>query len=81
MGSAVMKLRSQMPQEIQDALDEGEEAKSFESEDCATALMYVLSLHACRTHPWPEGMMDGVAAMADDNTCYRTMSGTSPLTM
>lgn len=77
---ATREKRSKMPQEIQDALDRCEESDSFESEDDMAALMYMYTQFACRTQPWPQELMDCMAQSTEDDTCFRTMMGTSALT-
>ncbi|KAF2158902.1 hypothetical protein M409DRAFT_30608 [Zasmidium cellare ATCC 36951] len=79
--SATRELRGKMPQAIQDTIDQCEQADSFESEDGMTAMMYMYTLYGCRVQPWPKELMDCMAAVAEDNTCYKTMAGTSAMTM
>lgn len=78
---ATKKLMKKMPQAIQDAIEHCEQDGNFESDDGMAALTYVYTLFACRVQPWPKEMTDCMAAVAEDNTCYRTMSGSSALTM
>lgn len=81
MLSATRDLREKTPQAIRDAIDQYEQAASFESEDGMTAMMYMYTLYGCRVQPWPRELMDCMAAVAEDNTCYKTMAGTSAMTM
>ena len=76
-----LRLRKQMPSEVQKILDWCGREDNFNSEDGMQAVEYAYTMHACRMQPWPKELLDAMAALQEDNTVYNTMSGSSALTM
>jgi L-proline amide hydrolase len=74
-------LRKQMPSGVQEVLNRCERDDDFSCEDGMQALTYAYTLHGCRVQPWPKELLDGLAAVQEDNTVYSTISGSSALTM
>lgn len=81
LAESSMRLRKQMPTDVQEVLNRCDREDNFDSEDGMQALVYVYSLHGCRVQPWPMELLDAMAAMQEDDTVYRTMSGSSALAM
>lgn len=69
------KLRSQLPQEMQETLNLGERSGNLESEGYKAAEMYFYSLHVCRTSRWPRELLDAFGQLEVDPTVYHTMMG------
>lgn len=75
------RLRKDMPPSVQEVLNQAEAKDSFDTSEEMEAMIYAYILHGCRVQPWPQEMWDLFAAMAEDNTVYSTMMGSSPMTM
>jgi L-proline amide hydrolase len=79
LAEASLRLRKQMPFEVQEILDRCDceddfnREDDFNSEDGMQTMVYAYTLHACRTQPWPKELFNAMVAMQEDNTLYETM--------
>ncbi|KAH9478777.1 L-amino acid amidase [Psilocybe cubensis] len=71
------KLRSQLPQDVQDTLTKHEEAGTTESDEYKTASDVFNARYVCRMDPMPQELVNGFAWIAKDPTVYMTMNGPS----
>ena len=69
------RLRTGLPQDVQDVLDSHEEDGDLASEEYQTALMAFYERHVCRVRPWPEFVQRAFARMEEDPEVYSTMWG------
>lgn len=67
------KLLKQLPQGVQDALEECEREGDHESERWEQASMEFYTRFICRLDPWPQGLLEGIQNLKDDTTVYNTM--------
>ena len=81
LAASTMRLRKQMPAEIQDVFDRCDREENVSSEAVTRAMIYAYTLHMCRVRRWPAELLDAMAAMQEDDTVYSTMIGSSALTM
>lgn len=69
------RLRSELPQDIQDILLEHENAGSITDPAYISASRHFYDRHVCRLSPWPAEVSRTFALMDEDNTVYRHMNG------
>ncbi|KZV87188.1 proline imino-peptidase [Exidia glandulosa HHB12029] len=72
---ALQQLVKGMPQDMQDALNSGDES----TPEFAAALNEFYARHVCRLDPMPQDIADAFGALEEDNTVYITMWGPSEL--
>ena len=72
---AGLRLRSQLPKDVQDVLDRCEKNGDMESEEYKKAEMFYYLRHLCRVDPWPKELNDAFALVEEDDTVYKTMMG------
>ncbi|PWC10581.1 alpha/beta hydrolase [Brenneria roseae subsp. americana] len=73
--SAAARLRSELPQEVQDCLLEHETAGTLDSDAYRAASQVFYQRHVCRLDPWPEEVKRTFDAMDADPTVYHAMNG------
>jgi L-proline amide hydrolase len=69
------KLCSLLPQDVQDALKNHEEAGTTDSQEYEDAVMVYNKHYMCRADPWPERFLEAFSVVEKDNTVYTTMWG------
>lgn len=69
------RLRSQLPEDVQEVLDRCEREGKMESEEYEKATMVYYGRHICRIDPFPDELMESFEAVGKDNTVYFTMLG------
>ncbi|OOF90395.1 hypothetical protein ASPCADRAFT_212021 [Aspergillus carbonarius ITEM 5010] len=75
---SVNRLRTTLPQEIQDTLQRCETEGRLESKEYEDATVEFLSRFCCRAQPWPEEFMQSLVwATEKDSTIVSTMLGPS----
>jgi len=67
--------RRQLPDDVQDVLDQHESAGTTDSEEYQEAVMVFYQRHLCRLDPWPAGLERTMAEMGEQ--VYLTMWGPS----
>lgn len=70
-----MRQRSEMPQEIQDALNKYEAAEDYANPAYVKATEWVYASHVCRVVPNPPEVVATFAQLQADPTVYHTMNG------
>jgi len=70
------RLRSQLPQDVRDALDKGEREGKMESEEYQQAVLVFYQRHVCRVWPFPPEFTATAEAL-EGSTVYNTMNGPS----
>ncbi len=70
-----MRQRSEMPQDIQDALNTYEAAGDYDNPAYKAATDWVYARHVCRVVPNPPEVVESFAQTALDPTVYHTMNG------
>jgi L-proline amide hydrolase len=73
--SEAMRQRSEMPQEIQDALNRHEATQDYTNPEYVKATEWVYARHVCRVVPNPPEVVASFAQLAADPTVYHTMNG------
>jgi L-proline amide hydrolase len=73
--SEAMRQRSEMPQDIQDALNMHEAAQDYDNPAYKAATDWVYARHVCRVVPNPPEVVASFAQLAADPTVYFTMNG------
>jgi L-proline amide hydrolase len=73
--SEAQRLRTALPQDVQDALARNEEAGSIDSVEYHDASRVFYDRHVCRVQPWPDEVARTFAAMDLDPTVYHAMNG------
>jgi len=73
--SEAMRQRSEMPQDIQDALNTHEAAQDYDNPAYKAATDWVYARHVCRVVPNPPEVVASFAQLAADSTVYFTMNG------
>lgn len=68
-------LRSEMPKEIEDALDRHEAEGTTNDPEYLAATQAYYDLHVCRVVPNPPEVVRTFEIMAEDSTVYNTMNG------
>lgn len=67
------RLRLELPQEVQDALNKHEKDGTTDSEAYEAAVMEFYARHLCRIDPMPQDMLDTLENIKRDPTVYHTM--------
>jgi L-proline amide hydrolase len=70
------RLRSQLPDDVQQTLTRHEQAGSTGSEEYKAAVLEFYRRHLCRV-PFPDGLERSLAQIDEDPTVYETMNGPS----
>lgn len=73
--SEAARMRSLMPQPIQDALNKNEAAGTTESKEYQDATMWVYERHVCRVLPFPPEVTATFDQVARNPTVYHVMNG------
>lgn len=73
--SDVWRLRAELPQDVQDALQRHEEAGTLEDPEYEEAVGVFYGRHMCRTDPWPEYVERGFSKLGEE--VFVTMYGPS----
>ena len=71
------RLRSLLPERVQETLDRHEARGTTDSEEYEQAMMHFYERHLCRVVPFPEALQRTFARLAEDPTVYHTMNGPS----
>ncbi len=71
------RLRTLLPEAVQEALTEHERAGTTESAEYQQAMMVFYERHLCRIVPFPEELQRTFAQLEADPTVYHTMNGPS----
>jgi L-proline amide hydrolase len=71
------RLRSLLPEQVQDTLTRHEDAGTTDSEEYQHAMMCFYERHLCRIVPFPEEFQRTFAQLEEDPTVYHTMNGPS----
>lgn len=74
----VNRLRAQLPEDVRDILDHGEETGDMESPEYQEAVAFFYARHLITIDPIPEAIAEGFAWIARDPTVYLTMSVSRP---
>ncbi len=69
------RLRSEMPQEVQDTLAGYEAAGDFQHPEYRSAMLKFYERHVCRILPWPDSQDRSFGNLAVDHGPYETMTG------
>lgn len=80
MGSwleAANRLRSQLPEDVQEVLKRCERDGNEASDEYEEAMMVFYERHVCRVKPFPEDLEESFRQLKEDNTVYLTMNGPS----
>jgi len=77
----VGRLVGGLPPEVRDAIERHERAGTTGSAEHQEAIREFYARHVCRTWPLPDGLRRTLAALGDDPTVYRTMCGSSELSL
>ncbi|KAF2450249.1 proline-specific peptidase [Karstenula rhodostoma CBS 690.94] len=75
--ASTKKLLEQLPQDVQNVLEECEREGDHESEKWENSSMEFYTRFICRLDPWPQELLQGFQNLKDDSTVYNTMQGTS----
>jgi proline-specific peptidase len=67
------QLRKELPKDIQETLTRCEEEGSTDSDEYEHAMMAFYVKHVCRVVPFPDGLMQTLAQVKEDDTVYMTM--------
>ncbi|KAI0693071.1 proline-specific peptidase [Cytidiella melzeri] len=70
-------LRKTLPKEIQDVMERCEKEGKTDTEEYQGAMMEYYARFMCRLDPVPDDIMDGLAELSRDPTCYAAMWGPS----
>ncbi|KAI1624324.1 proline-specific peptidase [Exophiala viscosa] len=73
--------RTQLPSEIEHALQKHEKNGTFDDPEYKAAVEYFYKLHLCRTFPFPKDLQDSIDWVERDDTVYMTMNGPSEFTV
>jgi L-proline amide hydrolase len=73
--SEAKSLRSQLPQEIQDALERHEANRTMNDPEYLAATRAYYDVHVCRVVPNPPEVIRMQEILAEDSTVYNTMNG------
>jgi L-proline amide hydrolase len=73
--SEAMRQRSEMPQDIQDALNKHEKAGTYSDPEYQKATMWVYERHVCRVVPFPAEVTASFEQIGRNPTVYHTMNG------
>jgi proline-specific peptidase len=69
------RLRSELPADVRQVLDEHEAAGTADSPEYQTAMLEFYKRHVCRLDPWPDGIARTFAKMEEDSDVYLYMQG------
>ena len=69
------RLRSEMPQDVQDALNKHEKAGTTDDPEYQAATMRFYERHVCRVIPFPPEVVETFDQVARNPTVYHTMNG------
>jgi proline-specific peptidase len=69
------RLRSELPEDVQRALDEHEAAGTTESPEYEAATLEFYSRHVCRLDPWPDAVLRTFAQLGENPDVYLHMQG------
>ncbi|WP_208951094.1 proline iminopeptidase-family hydrolase [Rahnella sp. ChDrAdgB13] len=72
---AAARLRSELPDGVQETLLAHEQAGTIDSEEYKAASQVFYTRHVCRLDPWPEEVKRTFSAMDADPTVYHAMNG------
>jgi L-proline amide hydrolase len=72
--------RSELPTEIEDALQRHEKAQTYYDPEFTSAVEEFYKRHLCRVWPFPKNLTDTFALAESDDTVYMTMNGPSEFT-
>jgi len=75
------ELVRQLPQALQDAIKKHEEDGTTNAPEYQEAVGVFYKQHVCRLDPWPEDLLNSLAAMEANPTVYQTMQGPSEFTI
>ena len=73
--SEAMRQRSEMPQDIQDALNKHEAAGTYSDPEYQEATMWVYERHVCRVVPFPPEVTETFEQVTRNPTVYNVMNG------
>ncbi|MFU8886239.1 MAG: proline iminopeptidase-family hydrolase [Cyanobacteriota bacterium] len=71
------RLRSELPEEVQEVLNRHEQAGTTDSPEYEEAMVAYYRRHVCRLDPWPEEMMRSFFALEQDPEVYNTLWGSN----
>ncbi|KAH6715486.1 Alpha/Beta hydrolase protein [Leptodontidium sp. 2 PMI_412] len=74
---AAEKLKSGMPEDVQEVLERCEKEGKTDSEEYEAAVMVFYQKHLCRVDPFPKDLVDSFEELKKDATVYGTMNGPS----
>jgi proline-specific peptidase len=69
------RLRSELPDDVQRALDEHEAAGTTDSPEYEAATLEFYGRHVCRLDPWPDGVLRSFAQLEANPDVYLHMQG------
>ena len=69
------RLRTEMPQEVQDTLERYEAVGDFRNPEYENAMLEFYKRHVCRTDPWPDSQVKSFGNLTVDHGPYDTMTG------
>ncbi len=75
--AGAMRLRSQLPAAVQEALSANERAGTLDSPAYQAATMEFTKRHLCRLDEWPAELLRSIQAFIDDPTVFTSMYGRS----
>jgi L-proline amide hydrolase len=70
-----MRLRSELPGDVQRTLDEHEAAGTTDSPEYEAATLEFYRRHVCRLDPWPDGVLRTFAQLEENPDVYLYMQG------
>ncbi|KAB7763759.1 proline iminopeptidase-family hydrolase [Xanthomonas maliensis] len=73
--AAALRLRAQLPEEVQRTLERHEVAGTLDTPDYRAATEVFYARHVCRLQPWPVEVARTFAAIEADPTVYHAMNG------
>lgn len=71
--AAATKLRSQLPEDVQETLRKHEKDGTTESEEYEAASQVFYQRHVCRVMPFPQDLVDSFDLLKKDTTVYLSM--------
>jgi proline-specific peptidase len=74
------QLIDEMPADMRDALQRGDEAQVYDSPEYIRAMNEFYQRHVCRLNPWPEPLLR-TGANLEGNAVYLTMNGPNEFTV
>ncbi|KAJ9637737.1 hypothetical protein H2201_004172 [Coniosporium apollinis] len=74
---AANKLRKELPEDVQAALQKHEDDKTTDDPEYERAVQVFYQRHVCRVNPWPKEVQRSFQNIKDDPTVYHTMNGPS----